>query len=194
MATQRLCSVSDCGKPHFCRTWCRTHYGRWRRNGDPLSCKERNVPLKWLNDAISSAGDDCLMWPFGRTGMGYGAVYPKGERQVMAHRWVCEKVHGPAPKDKGWAAHSCAGGHLGCVNPSHLRWATPKENGEDRVAHGNAPRGEGHTNAKLTEDQVIAIYRLKALVSYREAGRRFGVTNGAVSGIWNRRTWAWLTA
>lgn len=37
MATSRLCSIPDCGKAHSARGWCRAHYQRWRRNGDPLA-------------------------------------------------------------------------------------------------------------------------------------------------------------
>lgn len=32
----RLCSVEGCGRPFDARGFCATHYGRWRRNGDPL--------------------------------------------------------------------------------------------------------------------------------------------------------------
>lgn len=30
------CSIDGCAKPHYARGWCRTHYSRWQRNGDPL--------------------------------------------------------------------------------------------------------------------------------------------------------------
>lgn len=31
-----LCGIEGCGKPHYARGWCETHYGRWRIHGDPL--------------------------------------------------------------------------------------------------------------------------------------------------------------
>lgn len=31
------CSVDDCGHPNLARSFCSTHYQRWRRNGDPLA-------------------------------------------------------------------------------------------------------------------------------------------------------------
>lgn len=194
MAEAKICTVKGCGKPFLARGWCRAHYLRWRKYGEPEGeSARRRRPLKWLLERLCADSDECLLWPFGRTGMGYAALYPDGERQVMAHRWVCERVHGPQPDGKPWVAHSCGNGHLGCVNPRHLRWATPKENGEDRVAHGKAPRGSGHLSARLSETEALAIYALKGSVSHREAARRFGVTHGAVSAIWAGRAWAWLT-
>jgi hypothetical protein len=32
----RICSVPGCPEKHFGRSYCRTHYERWKRNGDPL--------------------------------------------------------------------------------------------------------------------------------------------------------------
>lgn len=37
MATSRLCSIPDCGKPTIARGWCPAHYKRWRLHGDPLA-------------------------------------------------------------------------------------------------------------------------------------------------------------
>lgn len=34
MATKSLCSIPDCGKPHYGRGWCRLHYKRWYTHGD----------------------------------------------------------------------------------------------------------------------------------------------------------------
>lgn len=32
----RLCSLEDCDRVHCARGWCRKHYERWKRHGDPL--------------------------------------------------------------------------------------------------------------------------------------------------------------
>jgi hypothetical protein len=188
MADGRLCSIDGCGNPFLARGWCTAHYLKWRKYGSPLAESEnKNLPLKWLIANANAQTDDCLTYPFGKTGMGYGVVYPKGEKQMMAHRWMCEHVHGPAPEGKIWVAHSCANGHLACVNPRHLRWATPKQNGEDRVAHGNAPK-------KLTKEEAAQIWRLKGTMPSRVVGERFGVAKSTVAGIWQSRTWVWLTS
>lgn len=35
MATKSLCSIPECGKTAFARGWCKAHYLRWFRHGDP---------------------------------------------------------------------------------------------------------------------------------------------------------------
>lgn len=195
MADGRVCSIAGCGKPHLAKGWCQNHYQKWYKYGSVAGAPERrNRPLRWLEEHANFQGDACLTYPFGKTGMGYGVVYPDGETQVMAHRWMCEKVHGQAPGGKIWVAHSCANGHNACVNPRHLRWSTPKENGEDRVNHGNAPRGRDHRNTKLTEEQVQEIRGLRGRMPRAEVAAKYMVTVGAIDGIWRGKSWKWLAS
>lgn len=34
--TIKICSIEGCKSPASARGWCKAHYSRWRRNGDPL--------------------------------------------------------------------------------------------------------------------------------------------------------------
>ncbi len=36
MASPKLCSVENCGKPFYCKGFCESHYGKFRRCGSPL--------------------------------------------------------------------------------------------------------------------------------------------------------------
>lgn len=63
-----------------------------------------------------------------------------GGRSVIVARMVCEEVNGPPPTPAHQAAHSCGKGHLGCITPQHLRWATQVENEADKLIHGTHNR------------------------------------------------------
>lgn len=41
VGTDRRCDLG-CGRPHFARGWCKLHYDRWLRNGDPRG-SERQI-------------------------------------------------------------------------------------------------------------------------------------------------------
>jgi hypothetical protein len=35
-----VCTVEDCGDPRYCKGFCRIHYVRWRKYGDPLQVRK----------------------------------------------------------------------------------------------------------------------------------------------------------
>ena len=45
-----FCSVPGCQKTPDCRGWCRMHYTRWQRHGDPLVANHRPG---WRGDDVS---------------------------------------------------------------------------------------------------------------------------------------------
>lgn len=158
----QACTVDGCKKnAHWkakgVRGWCFSHYCRWRKHGDPEaggvtpgSC------LAWIEEHASYTGDDCLPWPFKSKVRGYGRVAHKGKLR-SASRVMCEIVHGLPPQEDMHAAHNCGNGHLGCMNPKHIRWATPVENAADKAEHGTDARGSQMPFAKLTESDVREI-------------------------------------
>lgn len=141
----RTCTAPGCARPAKKKGYCNAHHLRWLRNGDPSGQggTERGSVAEYLAALIdgSVASDDCIPWPFHRKINGYGEVSKRDGRTGLAHRRVCEGVNGPPPAPGMVAAHSCGNGHLGCVNPRHLRWATYSENLLDSVKHGTHPRG-----------------------------------------------------
>lgn len=188
------CSIPDCGKPAIGRGWCSMHYKRWRLHGDPLklAVKKLGPAQRWVLDvALKHEGDDCLTWPFYRSADGYGK-FDYGGRPHNASRVVCELAHGAPSDAKLVAAHSCHNGHLGCVNPKHLRWATGSENERDKELNGTSNRGENHGGAKLTEEDVRAIRRLAAQARHKEIASMFGVSRWTVLDIARRKRWAWV--
>lgn len=185
------CSVEGCEKPVRARGWCSTHHQRWRVHGSPDVTLRAVGLLDWLNAHTSHRGDGCLIFPFKRRPDGYGQVIIDG-KNCRAHRVMCEAVHGPPPTAKHEAAHGCGNGHLGCVSPEHLRWATRSENIADRIVHGTGQFGERNPSAKLTEQAVFAIRGLAGKLPRSEAAKLFGVSTATISDIQRRRRWAWL--
>ncbi|RJU02006.1 HNH endonuclease [Arthrobacter frigidicola] len=81
-----------------------------------------------------SAG--CWNWTAGRIESGYGWIHLEGKK-ALAHRVSYELAHGPIPEGL-FVDHACH--NRACVNPSHLRLATMKQNMENRAGanKGNA--------------------------------------------------------
>lgn len=195
--TFKPCIVAGCNGNASWRAFgalgmCGKHYHRAKRygapNGGPAFHGEAH---DWLKRHVCYVGDECLTWPYNTYSNGYGRVRSEGRDQV-ASAVMCELAHGPKPTSRHECAHSCGNGHLGCVNPHHLRWATRSENLMDRPLHGTAPRGEAHYRAKLTPEDVRAIRSMRGVVSQREIGKRYGVSASAVDGIHRGVNWSWL--
>lgn len=73
LVVPRSCSVEGCDRLLRARDgrWCSMHYGRWRRNGDPLATT-RNSPCVWIS------------WDEnGRPSCEHGPAYARG------NRWCC---------------------------------------------------------------------------------------------------------
>lgn len=134
------CSIPGCGRPAIARTFCSHHYSKWSLHGDPC-WQRKETCAEWLQrHAREYIGDDCLKWPFATDIEGYGVVRFRG-RDTSASRAMCFIVHGDPPTPKHQAAHSCGKGHLGCVNPRHIRWATCFENIQEKRVHGTMNYG-----------------------------------------------------
>jgi hypothetical protein len=137
---------------------------------------------KWLLQHVYHLGDECLLWPLGFSGTGYG-IFSAHKQHYYAHRYMCELAHGPAP-DGYQAAHSC--GDPRCVNPKHLSWKTPAENQLDRHEHGTTMEGRRH---KLTPEQVAEIRAVAGTEPRARTAARYGVTGVTVRHIQNGNTW-----
>ena len=186
------CSVDGCDRPAQSRGWCSAHYMRWHRHGttDLLTAyPARGTIEAFLQKALAHTGTDCLFWPFGTNGRGYGQIR-RSKKSLLVHRLICRAHHGAPPTPSHESAHSCGNGHRGCISPKHLRWATRAENASDLVAHGTL-RGN---NAKLTNAQVLEIFRRAAAgENQRVLAAEFCIAQTCVSLIKRQARWGWLT-
>lgn len=112
-------------------------------------------------------------------------------RPVYVHRIVCETFHGPPPSKEYEVAH---GDGNPANNTAHnLRWATRKENADDRARHGRTLQGIKHPLSKLTEEDVRSIRRLRTEgVMGIEVARMFGISPSKVCQIHKRQSWTHL--
>lgn len=200
MANTRIrptCTVPGCDAPHRGLGYCWKHYQRWRNNGTIELNRREPVPAEeqeqFLRDLVAGEWPkECVKWPYSRTAKGYGVATVEGVR-IAAHRGCCKIAHGEPPTPEHQAAHSCGKGHEGCINPGHLRWATPVENAADMKLHGTAPVGAANPAATMDEALVREIYALKGIVPQPEIARRYGIPQPTVSDIMRGNAWASVT-
>jgi hypothetical protein len=126
----------------------------------------------------------CLIWPFSTT-RGYGTFGYLG-KSYYAHRFMCELAKGRAPSDIHEAAHSC--GDPACVNPNHLSWKTPSENGLDNRQHGTHVRSRYGNAGKLTQDQADTIRNQRDAKTLLELAEEYGVSESCISNVWTGKT------
>lgn len=145
MTARSTCAAARCNNKIFARIWCRRHYERWRA-GRPLHSPFRKVrypeerttvPIAdrfWAKADISGGPDAC--WPW--TGMRYSARSQRGlyygafmvaNKKHYAHRIAYELRTGRSLGNT-LIDHACH--NTLCVNPTHLRPVTNKQNQENR--------------------------------------------------------------
>lgn len=193
------CRVDGCAREHKGRGYCNMHYQRVRRYGSldgrgsaDAIYASRGKPHEWLRQHQKFAGSECLIWPFSTNASGYGQVSGVDKVPKLAHRVMCTMAHGDPPFEHAEAAHSCGGGHNGCVNPNHLSWKDHAGNMADMVAHDRSLQGERNHFAKLTEADVLQIRgdsRTQAVIA-----RDYGVSRANISAIRSGKSWAHLIA
>lgn len=194
MAHHGICTVPDCGNSLIvAHGLCENHYRRWRRNGSPTAGRTPpGEPLRYFREVVMVyEGDECLIWPYNRTPLGYGTVLFDGQVRVVS-RMVCEEANGPPPTPEHQGAHECGQGRAGCVTKRHMSWKTVAENAADRIGHGTHNRGERGT-AKLTEANVREIRaRIGSGETQRSIAKDFNVSFKTISKIHVGDTWAWM--
>ena len=128
----RTCDFEGCGRGHYARGWCKSHYAQWTRRGEKASAL---TPLRAIAYSPaeslrvhSNPEGGCLTWAGSRNGAGYGQMTVAGTPR-LAHRVAWEQANGEIP-DGMWVDHSCH--NRACVLPAHLRLATPAQNGANR--------------------------------------------------------------
>jgi len=102
---------------------------------------------------------DCLVWIGGKNTSGYGQIVMSKRSKVCAHRYSYERSVGPIPVGMV-VDHICR--NKACVEPTHLRLATTKQNGEN-LTGANSRSTTGVRGVQIVNsrgrDNVIIGYR-----------------------------------
>lgn len=186
----KSCSVKGCTRPAYARRLCEPCYAKARRAGLKCKPKQQEAKLAFLLANATHEGDECLIWPFPLGKKGRGSIRID-ETQMLAARAMCIIAWGDPPFDGAEAAHSCGRGHFGCVHPGHVYWATRQQNSDDQLTQGARPRGERRWNAKITNEQALAIYADTRPINI--VAEAHGVTVMTATNIRYGQGWAWLT-
>lgn len=105
----------------------------------------------------------------------------------LAHCVVMEAFVGPCPQ--GMVVRHLDGDRRN-NRLDNLRYGTRRENHADRYRHGTDPQGERGPGSKLSNAEVIAIRReYRSGETQRRLADRYGIHQGTVSQIVNRKTW-----
>ena len=161
MINDRSCTFDGCERQHLAKGLCATHYQQ-RRQGRELRPLRPLRPYKRRPHGMSDADwfwarvnktADCWEWTAGKTSGGYGELRMHGTMKY-AHRVSYSLAHGEVP-DAVEIDHQCR--NRACVNPSHMRAVSRKQNAENLGLAANNSSGvrgvswASHANAFVVQ-------------------------------------------
>ena len=121
-----------------------------------------------------------------RTGMTYLRYWDSEKKEyTLLHRYIYEKFYGAIPENL-IVRHKCD--NPKCCNPLHLELGTRLENNRDRVVRNRSAKGERHGRAKLTEKDVIEIYKNNTL-KVTQLARLYNVKHAHIYKIKRKLIW-----
>lgn len=135
--------------------------------------EQENIKKRFWSKANKQGPDDCWEWSGYKT-YGYGMLRIGRHRHIRAHRlsWILHFGNIPQGLD---VCHKCD--NRKCVNPNHLFVGTRKDNMQDAINKGRFIHGEKCCGAKLTDEKVREMRRLRLIgQSYRSLALKYGVS------------------
>lgn len=126
----KTCSITECERTSKTRGMCQPHYAAALRAGDISKLPVRSPEDRFWEKVIKS--ESCWNWVGGKDTGGYGQ-FRSGGQLYKSHRFIFINSVGPIPGHLV-IDHTCR--NRACVNPSHLRLVTPKQNAENQARRG----------------------------------------------------------
>lgn len=121
------CSIGTCSGVVYCKGWCRKHYTRWYRHGDPQAVEViRGDDLARFRDSYEiDPITGCHLWTELLNHRGYAKFFAGG-KTMGGHTWAWTQKNGPVPRGKQLDHFFCD--TKLCVNADHVRPTTAREN------------------------------------------------------------------
>lgn len=180
----KICSIPGCESQYFCKSYCKNHYARFYKNGDPYKRKSSSRKIDYK---VTETGCfECTSHAVNSTG--YFFIRNNGKTYQL-HRFIYKEMFGEIPKGLV-VRHKCD--NRKCINPEHLELGTLADNNRDRVERGRSGdvKGEKVGTSKLKESEVKEI---KSLLREGVKGKRiakiFNVSESAISCIKRGERW-----
>lgn len=148
----------------------------------------------WLSvNRVGKSQEECWLWnkKVGRKKKGNNptARFNINKKLYYSIRVGYYLFHGIDPKDL-CVCHFC--NNSLCLNGNHMYLATHEQNTRDAARDGlyNPARGENNGLAKLTQEKVIEIRRLKSLgIETWYIAEKFNISETTTRKIINRKAW-----
>lgn len=154
------CKQPDCERDTLALGFCRVHYKRFKKWGDPNKVKRPRPPAERFWSKVEKS-DGCWEWAGTKYRNGYGK-FTVGKTQYLAHRYAYELNIAKIP-DGLVIDHLCR--NRGCVNPAHLEAVTNEE---------NLARGLGYRIMNGMDDSCIHGHK------YTQENTYYGPTRGDI--------------
>lgn len=113
---------------------------------------DARLPGRFWDKVFPEPNTGCWLWAGDSHQFGYGLFLVQGKR-VRAHRLTLAASTG-SDGEGLFALHSCDAPP--CVNPTHLRWGTPKENTHDAVSRGRMRAWNGEKTHCIRDHEFTA--------------------------------------
>jgi hypothetical protein len=197
------CSIENCENKYIAKEFCKKHYQKYKKYGDPLAGKysqNKAGSKEYISENSEIDINNCWIWKRFKNKKKYGKAHFQG-RDIYAHRLSYLTFIGEIPNNL-YVLHNCD--ITACVNPKHLFLGDQEDNMKDMVNKNRQARlrGENNRNSKLLQKEVDEIRTLYSAeleeriqgknvqLTQKELAERFKVSRSEISNIINVRTWA----
>lgn len=165
------CMIEDCRGQVYCKGWCRRHYTRWYRHGDPLFAQviRNDDPARFARSFKVDPETGCHLWTELLSRRGYAKFFAGG-KTWSGYSWAWVQLHGPVPDALQLDHFRCS--IRRCVNPDHVRPVTAREN----ALRSNSPAALNQAKTHCVHDHAFTPENTwidkKGSRHCRECGRR----------------------